>query len=212
MSFVRIALLATALLWSAPLAAADIADYFRLYCARYAAPSAVKPPLDFLNGSAEQALAANAARKVTVDRSNGYLQISDGSRTDQALTMAVYRKADGSELLVAGTSDCADACIYSVQFFVASPAGLQPVAPDTVVPAIAPADFIKAGQQMPKKLAPLVPKINYVPARVGTTLTLTPWYGYETEETMDKATRAAIRNVELAWDRAQGRFGKARSP
>jgi hypothetical protein len=80
------------------------------------------------------------------------------------------------------------------------------MATDAVLPAIAPAQFIKRGQPMPKRLASITPKINYEPARVGTTLTLTPWYGYETEETMDRATRAAIRRIVLAWDATRGRF------
>jgi hypothetical protein len=80
------------------------------------------------------------------------------------------------------------------------------MATDAVLPAIAPAQFIKRGQPMPKRLASITPKINYEPARVGTTLTLTPWYGYEAEETMHRATRAAIRKVVLAWDATRGRF------
>ena len=45
-----------------------------------------------------------------------------------------------------------------------------------------------------------------MPARVGTSLTLKPWYGYEVEEQMDKKTRAAIQDVVLNWDRISGRF------
>ena len=59
---------------------------------------------------------------------------------------------------------------------------------------------------MPKALALIDPKIDYLPARVGTALTLKPWYGYETEEQMDAATRSAIQNVELRWDRDKGIF------
>ncbi len=54
-----------------------------------------------------------------------------------------------------------------------------------------------------------MPTFNYVPARVGTALTLKPWYGYEAEEGMDAATRGAIKEVELKWERAQGVFVKS---
>ena len=50
------------------------------------------------------------------------------------------------------------------------------------------------------------PSINYAPARIGTGLTLKPWYGYGTEETMDGKTREAIQNVELNRDYTTGRF------
>lgn len=63
---------------------------------------------------------------------------------------------------------------------------------------------------MPALLASIVPKVNYVPARVGTTLTVTPWYGYEAEAQMDSATHAAIRNVTLTWNRDTGRFTESR--
>ena len=194
--------LAATLVWARPLMAADIADYFRLYYAQYVAPNPSNPPLDFLTGSAEQALAANAARKVIVDRANGYLQIDDDSRTEQVLTMAVYLKADGRQLLVVGTSDCADACLFSVGFYAVSGNLLQVIERDAVVPTIDAARFIKTGQAGPKN----TPTINYVPARVGTTLTLKPWYGYEVEEGMSKAMRASIHDVLLAWDRTSGRF------
>jgi hypothetical protein len=59
---------------------------------------------------------------------------------------------------------------------------------------------------MPKALALIDPKIDYVPARVGTALTLRPSYGYEAEEQMDAATRSAIQSVELQWDHNQGIF------
>jgi len=191
-----------ALVGARPAHAADIADYFRLYYAQYVAPNPSSPPLDSLTGSAEQALAANAARTVIVDRANGYLRIDDDSRTEQVLTMAVYLKADGNQLLVVGTSDCADACIFSVGFYAISGNLLQAIASDAIVPTIDPARFIRTGQAGPKN----EPTINYVPARVGTSLTLKPWYGYEVEETMNKATRASIRDVVLTWDRTSGRF------
>jgi hypothetical protein len=192
--------------------AGDIADDFKMYYGQQIAGGAYKGPLGFLrdaaaaNASAEQVLKVSPARAVIVDRRNGYLQITDGADTDQILTMAIYRKADGSTLLVVGSSDCADACDFSVELFLASDGRLQPIARDTVLPAIAPAQFIRPGLAMPKRLASVAPKVNYVPARVGTTLTLTPWYGYEIEETMDRATRAAIRKIVLTWDGARGRF------
>ena len=83
---------------------------------------------------------------------------------------------------------------------------LLPVSSNTVFPPIGPKQFIKPGLAMPQRLASLTPAINYVPARVGTTLTLKPWYGYEAEEQMDRATRSAIRDVVLDWDARQGRF------
>ena len=110
--------------------------------------------------------------------------------------------ADGSQLLVIGTSDCADACGFSVGFYAISGSHLHTIDHDAVVPAIDPARFIKIGHAGPKN----EPTINYVPARVGTTLTLKPWYGYEVEETMSKPTRASIHDVVLTWDRTSGRF------
>jgi hypothetical protein len=190
----------------------DIAENFKMYYGQQVASGAYNGPLDFLqdaataHANAEQVLNASGSRRVVVDRRHGYLQIDDSSGTDQILTMALYTKADGTSLLVVGSSNCADACRFSVQFFVASAHRLQPVAQDGVVPTTEPAQFIKPGHPLPTVLAPLVPSINYVPALVGTTLTLTPWYGYEVEEQMSSATRGAIRNVVLAWEPRQGRF------
>ena len=100
-----------------------------------------------------------------------------------------------------GSSDCADGCYFAVEVFAATDR-LQPLAAESVLPNITPDRFIKPGQAGPKN----DPKVNYVPARIGTSLTLKPWYGYETEETMDKKTRAAIQDVILNWDRNAGRF------
>jgi hypothetical protein len=83
---------------------------------------------------------------------------------------------------------------------------LQSVPLDTVILAIEPSQFIKPGHTMPKELASITPTIDYVPTRVGTTLTLKPWYGYEAEVQMESATRAAIGNVVLDWDAELGRF------
>jgi hypothetical protein len=191
---------------------ADIVDYFKMYYGQQVAKSGNAEPLEFLrdaagnHASAGQVLKPGASRSVIVDRRNGYLQIADGSNTDQVLTMAIYSKADGERLIVAGTSDCADACDFTVGFFVPDDSGLKAVPSRPVIPAISPAEFIRAAHPMPKALIGLEPKINYVPARVGTALTLKPWYGYEVEEVMDAATRGAIQNVELRWDRRKGEF------
>lgn len=194
----------------------DIADYFRMYYEQQIAGAAYNGPLDFLRDAAtrhagvDKVLLADASHAVTLDRGNGYLQISDSAGTDQVLTMAIYRKSDGSLLLVVGSSNCADACTFQVEFFAASGDRLLPLARDAVIPAIEPAQFLKPGQAVPKLLASRTPAINYVPARVGTSLTLKPWYGYEIEAQMDEATRSTIRDVALAWDRTQGRFLKGR--
>ena len=205
--------LAMAILGARPVAAAsDISDDFRQYYRQHVVSDAEPNTLGFLldaakaGTSAEQVLKPSKTRSVIVDRRNGYLQIDDSSDTDQILTMALYTKADGSSLLVVGSADCADACIYLVQSFIAAGEQLQPVARDAVFPSIAPAAFIKPGHTTPKALAALTPTINYVPARVGTSLTLTPWYGYEVEEQMNRDTRNAIRNIVLTWDGKQGRF------
>jgi hypothetical protein len=201
------ALVAALGLLALPAQAADIAGYFKAYYAQQAAPGPPHGLLGFLTEAAashvgaDQLLKGSAARIVTVDSANGYLQIYDGSGTDQTLTMALYRKTDGSRLLVVGSSDCADGCTFSLEIFAATDR-LQPLAPESVLPNVPPDRFIKPGQSGPKN----TPKVNYVPARIGTSLTLKPWYGYETEETMDKKTRAAIQDVELAWDRDTGRF------
>jgi hypothetical protein len=151
-------------------------------------------------------LKAGASRTVVLDRANGYLQIEDSSNTDQILAMAIYQKTDGTPLLIVGSSDCDDACEFLVEPFVVSANDLQSVPLRTVIPAIEPSQFIKPGHTMPKELASIAPTIDYVPARVGTTLTLKPWYGYEAEVQMKNATRAAIGNVVLDWDAELGRF------
>jgi hypothetical protein len=185
---------------------AGIVDYFKLYYA--AGPSAP----EFLHDAAadhesvDQVLRPGASRMVTVDRRNGYLRIADSSDTDQVLTMALYTRADGTALMVVGSSDCADACDFAAQFLIPSGGVLRAIPRASVIPPVGAAQFIKRGHPMPKALAGNEPKVNYVPARVGTGLTLKPWYGYETEEQMDPATRGAIRDVVLYWDRAQGVF------
>jgi hypothetical protein len=190
------------LLWAIPAFAADVADDFRLYYRQQVAGGAYKGPLDFLRDGKGDPLTAGDQHQVTIDRANGYLQVSDSRGTDQVLTMAVYRRADGTELLVVGSSDCADACTFAVELFTVAADRLQPVAGDSILPAVEPSRFIRAGRAGPKN----APTINYVPARVGTSLTLKPWYGYEVEAQMDDKTRAAIQDVTLIWDRAAGRF------
>lgn len=191
-----------ALCCALPASAADITDYFKLYYLQQVAPNPNGDVLDFLREGPDKALTASASRAVTIDRANGYLQVSDSTGTDQVLTMAIYRKADGGQLLVVGSSDCADACNFTVEFLAVSGDRLLRVAMDTVVPAIEPGRFIKSGRRGPDN----TPKINYVPARIGTTLIVKPWYGYEVEEQMKKETRAAIQDVVLNWDRDSGRF------
>ena len=194
----------------APAAKAEnsISDYFRMYYARQVAAGAYRGPLDFLRdaGGADKAQKPSASRRVIVDRANGYLRIDDSAGTDQTLTMAVYRKADGATLLVVGSSNCADACEFSVEFFAATADSLGAIPRDAVIPSIEAKQFIEPGHPMPVALASIVPSVNYLPARIGTTLTLAPWYGYEVEEQMSSVTRSAIRNVVLDWDAKQGRF------
>ncbi len=194
-------------------------DYFKLYYRQQAASGQYQQPLDFLrtaamaHASAESLLKAGPTRWIMVDRDNGYLRIdtvSDSSGTDEILTMAAYRKADGSLLLVVGGSDCDDECEFSDEFFITSADHLQPVPRDAVIPAIQPSQFIKPGNRIPQKLAAEAPRVNYLPARVRTALALAPWYGYETEETMNHATRALIRTLVLDWDAKQGRFVRPR--
>ncbi len=187
----------------------NITDYFSMYYAQHGADSG---SLEFLRNAAASHIGANRllepapSRTVIIDRRNGFVQIYDGSGTDQTLTIALYRKADGSSLILVGSSDCADGCDFAVQLFVPGPNGLIPVPARQVLPRVGAARFIKPGHAMPKAISGIDPMINYVPARAGTALTLKPWYGYETEEQMTAATRAAIRDVILKWDRARGVF------
>ncbi len=192
---------------------AGMTDYFRLYYEQLVAGGRYQGPLPFLQTASASSLDVPAvlktgqSRKITIDPGNGSLQIKDSSDTDQELTMALYRKADRGLLLVVGSSECDDACEFSVEIFNPSGDHLQPVALEDVIPTIDPKEFIKPGHPMPPRLASLRPSINYVPARVGTTLTLTPWYGYEVEESMNAATRASIRRtLVLNWDAKRGRF------
>jgi hypothetical protein len=195
---------------------ADIVDYFRLYYQQEIVEQPDAQVLEFLGNAAmgkqtpEQVLTPGAARRVIVDRGHGYLQIDDGSNTDQILTMTFYTKSNGSRLIVVAASDCDDACDFDVKFFTPADGYLIPVARQRVMPSIGAALFLKRGRPMPAALAGVEPKVNYVPSRVGTTMTLKPWYGYEVEERMqeqkDTVTRSAIRDIKLRWDRNQGVF------
>jgi hypothetical protein len=190
----------------------DMAGYFARYYGQRIAGAAYHGPLDFLQDtaaahkSAGEVLRSSASHAVLIDNANGYLRIDDGAGTDQALTMAVYRRADGGRLLVVDSSNCADACDLAVEFFAPGADKLDPVKPDAVLPPIAPQQFIKPGQHMPARLKATAPSIDYLPAQHGTTLTLKPWYGYEAEEQMSDTERSAIRSVVLHWDRVGGRF------
>jgi hypothetical protein len=198
----RILALTCALVWAVPAVAADIVDDFKLYYRQQVQEKTYVGVLDFLlNGKADP-LAAAPSRKVTIDRANGYLQIADNAGQDQVLTMAIYRQADGQELLVIGSSNCADACNFSVELFRPSGGRLASVAPESAIPKIDPVRFFKPGQVGPAN----TPTMNYVPARIGTGLTVKPWYGYEVEAQMPDKTRAALQDVVLTWDRANGRF------
>src|SRR5208282_2465524 len=125
---------------------ADIVDYFRWYYQTQVANAPAGAALGFLRGAAANHAAATellkpgTTRAVVVDRRNGYLRISDSSDTDQDLTMAFYTRADGRRLIVAGSSDCADACDFIVQFFIADGAGLKPVARRSVTPTVGAAE------------------------------------------------------------------------
>jgi hypothetical protein len=193
-------------------AAEDMAGYFARYYRQQVAGAAYHGPLDFLQDaatahkSAGEVLRSTASHAVLIDNANGYLRIDDGAGTDQALTMAVYRRADGGRLLVVDSSNCADACDLAVEFFAPGADKLDPVAPDAVLPRIAPQQFLQPGRQMPDRLRALAPSIDYLPAQHGTTLTLKPWYGYEAEEQLSDADRSAIRSIVLHWDRVGGRF------
>jgi hypothetical protein len=193
-------------------AAEDIVGYFKQYYQQQVAGASYQGPLDFLRQaaaqrvSAEQVLKTSKTRAVIEDRRNGYLQISDGSDTDETLTMAIYRKADGSPLIVVGSSDCADGCSFAVEFFGVSGDHLTPIQPSALVPAIGPTEFIKPGRQTPKHFVSITPELNYLPARIGTSLTVSPWYGYEAEEQTDQKERSAVRDVVLSWEKSQGRF------
>lgn len=188
--------LIAALLWAAPASAADIVDHFKAYLAIY------KGTFEFLQVGADKALTSGPESEAVINRANGYIQIIGRAGTDRVLTMADYHKADGGEVLVVGSSDCADACDFTIEFFSAAATGLQPLAKETMVPEVAPSRFIKSGCTGPTN----APTINYVPARIGTSLTLKPWYGYEVEEQMSKAVRDSLQDVVLSWDRVHGRF------
>jgi len=195
-------------------AAEDIVGYFKQYYQQEVAGTSYKGPLDFLGNaatqhlSADQVLKTSNSRAVIEDLRNGYLQISDSSDTDETLTMAIYRKADGSPLIVVGSSDCADGCSFAVEFFGVSGDRLMPIPKNAVVPEITAADFVKPGRQTPPHFASFTPDMNYIPARIATSLTVSPWYGYEAEEQTDQKARSAIRDVVLSWDKSQGRFVK----
>lgn len=190
----------------------DMAGYFASYYRQQIIGTTYRGPLDFLQDAAAAHKGAGAVLRPTtghlvlVDNSNGYLQIDDSAGTDQVLTMAVFLRADGGRLLVVDSSNCADACDLSVEFFAPTAGRLDPVKRDAVLQPIEPQQFVQAGHRMPDRLKSIAPLIDYLPARHGTTLTLKPWYGYETEEQMSAAERSAIRSIVLNWDRVRGRF------
>jgi hypothetical protein len=190
----------------------DMAGYFESYYRLQVVGGTYPGPLDFLQDSAAahrgagEVLRRSTSRSVLIDSANGYLRIDDSAGTDQALTMAVYRRADGGHLLVVDSSNCADSCEFSVEFFAPSADRLDPVAHDGVLPRIVPQQFVRPSHRMPDRLKSIVPKVDYLPARQGTTLTLKPWYGYEAEEQMRDTERSAIRSIVLQWDRERGRF------
>jgi hypothetical protein len=190
----------------------DMASYFASYYRQQVAARAYRGPLEFLQDAAaahkgaDEVLRATKSRLVLIDSPNGYLRIDDSAGTDQVLIMAVYRRADGGRLLIADSSSCADACDLSVEFFTPVAGRLDPVKSDAVLPRIEPQQFVKPGHEMPGRLKSVDPSIDYLPARQGTTLTLKPWYGYETEEQMRGTERNAIRSIVLYWDRERGHF------
>jgi hypothetical protein len=189
-----------------------MAGYFESYYRQQIVGVTYRGPLDFLRDAAmahkgaSEVLRPNTNRSVLIDTPNGYLRIDDGAGTDQALTMAVYRRADGGRLLVVDSSNCADACDLSVEFFAPGAGRLDLVNRDAILPRIEPQQFVKPGHQMPERLKSIAPSIDYLPARQGTTLTLKPWYGYEAEEQMSATERSAIRSIVLQWDRERGCF------
>jgi hypothetical protein len=189
-----------------------MAGYFESYYRQQVVGATYRGPLDFLQDAAAahegagEVLRPTTSRSVLIDTPNGYLRIDDSAGTDRALTMAVYRRADGGRLLVVDSSNCADACQFSVEFFAPSAGRLDLVNRDAVLPRIEPQQFIKPGHRMPDRLKSIAPSIDYLPARQGTTLTLKPWYGYEAEEQMSAAERDAIRSIVLQWDRERGHF------
>jgi hypothetical protein len=193
-------------------AAEDMAGYFASYYRQQVVGQAYRGPLAFLQDAAaahkgpDEVLRPTPSRMVLIDASNAYLRIDDSADTDQVLTMAIYRRADGGRLLVADSSNCADACDLALELFAPGAGRLDPVKSDAVLPRIAPLQFIKPGSRMPDRLKSIAPSIDYLPARQGTTLTLKPWYGYEAEEQLRKPERDAIRSIVLDWDRNRGRF------
>jgi hypothetical protein len=190
----------------------DMAMYFQSYYRQQIAGATYHGPLAFLQDAAAAHKGANevlrptSSRSVLIDASNGYLRIDDSAGTDQVLTMAVYRRADGGRLLVVDSSNCADACELSVEFFAPVAGRLESVNRDAVLPRIEPQQFVQPGHRMPDRLKSIAPSIDYLPARQGTTLTLKPWYGYEAEEQMSATERSAIRSIVLQWDRERGHF------
>lgn len=192
---------------------ADIVQAFRLYYQQQVM-NGYDGPLDLMSDAAaahvpaERIIASTASREVVVDKPNGYLQIADSSSSDQTLTLGLYQRAEGPPLLVVGSANCSDACKFMVQFFDLVGGKLQPVPRDALLPNVTPTEFIEPGKSTPKAVEGRTPTVDFQPARVGTSLFLKPWYGYEVEEQMDDATRAAIKDVELKWDRLQGRFAR----
>jgi hypothetical protein len=190
----------------------DMAGYFGTYYRQQVVGGTYPGPLDFLQDSAaahrgaSEVLRRTTSRSVLIDSANGYLRIDDSAGTDQVLIMAVYRRTDGGRLLVVDSSNCADGCEFSVEFFAPSAGRLDGVAHVAVLPQIEPQQFVRPSHRMPDRLKSIVPKIDYLPARQGTTLTLKPWYGYEAEEQMRDTERSAIRSIVLQWDRGRGRF------
>ncbi len=54
--------------------------------------------------------------------------------------------------MAVGSSNCADACKFQVQFFDFANGKLLPVPTDSIVPPVAAAEFIEPGKPAPKAL------------------------------------------------------------
>jgi len=57
-----------------------------------------------------------------------------------------------------------------------------------------------------RPIAATAPSINYLPASVGTTPTLKPWYGCEIKWQWDGHRASGDQQGVLDWDARQGRF------
>lgn len=149
------------------------------------------------------------ARVQAVDHRVGFLAL-DGALDDSELTMAVYTPSHGVPRLLVSSSICVDECNQHVEVFTRDAGGQLVLLPGHgMLPAIAPADFLKPGVVMPAQFEGVTPSVDYRPLADGRGLVASAWFGDEAENVIRQSSGnadGATRPLALHWDAARGEF------